>query len=174
MEIVVNDTNILIDLAKADLLRLCPLMRVEFHTLDVIIDEVEDKEQRLAVEALINDGTLKVRSLSGRQMETVMDMIVECDGKCNLSSQDISVLVYAKENGYRLITGDKTLKTKAITENVTVSGILYLMKLMLEDGIVSETEMIQILETLMDINKRLPKKVIIEMIEELKRKIKMS
>lgn len=48
------------------------------------------------------------------------------------------------------------------------------MEKMLEDGIVSEKEMIQILETLMDINKRLPKKVIIEMIEELKRKIRES
>lgn len=35
-----NDTNILIDLVKADLLRYCPLMNLEFHTLDVIIEEV--------------------------------------------------------------------------------------------------------------------------------------
>ena len=41
-----NDTNILIDLAKADLLRLCPLMSLEFHTLDLIVNEVEDDEQR--------------------------------------------------------------------------------------------------------------------------------
>lgn len=169
-----NDTNILIDLAKADLLRFCPLMSLEFHTLDVIINEVENEEQRTAVDALIDDGALKVQSLSGRQMETVMDMILECNGKCNLSPQDISVLVYAKEHGYRLITGDKTLKTKAITENVTVSGIFYLTNKMLEDGIVSKIEMIQILQTLMEVNKRLPKKVIVEMIEELKRKIRES
>lgn len=169
-----NDTNILIDLAKADLLRFCPLMSLEFHTLDVIINEVENEEQRSAVDALIDDGTLKVQSLSGRQMETVMDMILECNGKCNLSPQDISVLVYAKEHGYRLITGDKTLKTKAITENVTVSGIFYLTNKMLENGIVSKIEMIQILQTLMEVNKRLPKKVIVEMIEELKRKIRES
>ena len=39
-----NDTNILIDLAKADLLRFCPLMSLEFHTLDLIVEEVEDDE----------------------------------------------------------------------------------------------------------------------------------
>ena len=52
-----NDTNILIDLAKADLLRLCPLMSLEFHTLDLIVDEVEDDEQRRAVDVLVAEGT---------------------------------------------------------------------------------------------------------------------
>ena len=88
-----NDTNILIDLAKADLLRLCPLMSLEFHTLDVIVEEVEDDEQRRAVDVLVAEGTLKVRSLSGKQMMTVMEKVEEYDGKCNLSPEDISVLV---------------------------------------------------------------------------------
>ena len=60
MEIVVNDTNILIDLAKVDLLKFCPLMSLEFHTLDVIVEEVEDDEQRRAVDELIAGGTLRV------------------------------------------------------------------------------------------------------------------
>lgn len=95
-----NDTNILIDLVKADLLRFCPLMSLEFHTLDVIVEEVEDDEQRHAVNALVADGALKVRSLSGTQMVTVMEKVEEYAGKCNLSPEDISVMVYAKENGY--------------------------------------------------------------------------
>ena len=127
-----NDTNILIDLAKADLLRLCPLMSLEFHTLDLIVDEVEDDEQRRAVDVLVAEGTLKVRSLSGKQMMTVMEKVEEYDGKCNLSPEDISVLVYAKENGFRLLTGDKTLRTKAIDDGVRVSGILYLTDRMLD------------------------------------------
>ena len=67
-----NDTNILIDLAKADLLRLCPLMSLEFHTLDVLVEEVEDYEQRRAVDELVAEGTLNVRSLSGKQLMIVM------------------------------------------------------------------------------------------------------
>ena len=64
MEIVVNDTNILIDLAKADLLRLCPLMSLEFHTLDLIVVGVEDDEHRRAVDVVVVEGTSKYRALS--------------------------------------------------------------------------------------------------------------
>ena len=168
MEIVVNDTNILIDLARADLLRLCPLMSLEFHTLDVIVEEVEDYEQRRAVDELVAEGTLKVRSLSGKQMMTVMEKVEAYEGKCNLSPEDISVLVYAKENGFRLLTGDKTLRTKAIDDGVTVSGILYLTDRMLDDNLVTAKEMISILQRLLTVNKRLPKKSIEERIKELK------
>ena len=168
MEIVVNDTNILIDLAKADLLRLCPLMSLEFHTLDVIVEEVEDYEQRRAVDELVAEGTLKVRSLSGKQMMTVMEKVEAYEGKCNLSPEDISVLVYAKENDFRLLTGDKTLRTKAIDDGVTVSGILYLTDRMLDDNLVTAEEMISIMQRLLTVNKRLPKKSIEERIKELK------
>ena len=168
MEIVVNDTNILIDLARADLLRLCPLMSLEFHTLDVIVEEVEDYEQRRAVDELVAEGTLKVRSLSGKQMMTVMEKVEAYEGKCNLSPEDISVLVYAKENDFRLLTGDKTLRTKAIDDGVTVSGILYLTDRMLDDNLVTAEEMISILQRLLTVNKRLPKKSIEERIKELK------
>lgn len=163
-----NDTNILIDLAKADLLKFCPLMSLEFHTLDVIVEEVEDDEQRRAVDELIAGGTLRVQSLSERQMVTVMEKVEEYDGRCNLSPEDISVMVYAKENGYRLLTGDKTLRTKAIAEDITVSGIFYLTDRIMEDGLVAAEEMIAILQRLKEINKRLPKRTIEEKIEELK------
>lgn len=39
MEIVINDTNILIDLFNAGLLGYCRQLDIEFRTLDVIISE---------------------------------------------------------------------------------------------------------------------------------------
>lgn len=99
----------------------------------------------------------------------LIDLVVEeYDGKCNLSPEDISVMVYAKENGYRLLTGDKTLRTKAIDDGVSVSGILYLTDRLMEDNLVTNEELIFILQRLMNVNKRLPKKTIEERIEELK------
>ena len=102
-------------------------------------------------------------------MMTVMEKVEEYDGKCNLSPEDISVLVYAKENGFRLLTGDKTLRTKAIDDGVRVSGILYLTDRMVEENLVSAEEMISILQRLLTVNKRLPKRIIEERIDELKR-----
>ena len=102
-------------------------------------------------------------------MMTVMEKVEEYDGKCNLSPEDISVLVYAKENGFRLLTCDKTLRTKAIDDGVRVSGILYLTDRMVEENLVSAEEMISILKRLLTVNKRLPKRIIEERIDELKR-----
>lgn len=168
MEIVVNDTNILIDLYEGGLLKYCDAVNLEFHTLDLIVEEVEEVNQRAAVDELVERGVLKVKSLTGNQMVTVMQKIDEYACKCNLSSQDISVMIYAKENGYRLLTGDKTLRREAMHENVTVSGILFLTDKMVEENVVSGSEMADALERMIETNKRLPVKQILEKIDELR------
>ena len=48
MEIVVNDTNILIDLFNAGLLPYCKQLNLEFRTLDLIMNEISVVEQREA------------------------------------------------------------------------------------------------------------------------------
>ena len=167
MEIVVNDTNILIDLCNAGLLHYCKKLNLEFRTLDVVINEIEVDEQ-LHVQRIIDEGTLKVYSLSGEQMGTVFQKVAEYEGKCNLSAEDISVMVYAIDNNCRLLTGDKTLKTKAILENVKVSGILFLTDMLTQEHIISNEEMIIALERLLNSNNRLPKRLINERIEKLR------
>ena len=107
MEIVVNDTNILIDLINAGLLPYCKKLNLEFRTLDVIINEIEDTEQHSVVQSIIDEGTLAVHSLSGKQVGTVFQKVAEYQGVCNLSVEDISVMVYAIDNDCRLLTGDK-------------------------------------------------------------------
>lgn len=98
MEIVVNDTNILIDLFNAGLLPYCKKLNLEFRTLDVIINEIEDAEQYAAIQSIIDEGTLSVYSLSGEQVGNVFRKVAEYQGVCNLSVEDISVMVYAIDN----------------------------------------------------------------------------
>ena len=169
MEIVVNDTNILIDLFNAGLLPYCKQLNLEFRTLDLIMNEISVVEQREAVQAIVDEGTLKVFSLSGEQVGKVYLKISEYQGACNLSPEDISVMVYAIDNNCRLLTGDKKLKDKATLENVKVSGILYLTDLLAKESDISNASMIEALERLLNSNNRLPKKLIKERIEALKR-----
>ena len=169
MDIVVNDTNILIDLYESGLLNICRNMNLEFHTLDMIMQEIENKDQQAGVQQLIDSGCLKVKSLSGEQLVLVIEKINEYNGVCNLSPEDISVMVYAKEHGYRLLTGDKTLREKASLENVQVSGILYLTDLMINENLISPLKMAEALEKMLQSNKRLPRKLIIERIEKYRK-----
>lgn len=89
MEIVVNDTNILIDLFNAGLLPYCKKLNLEFRTLDVIINEIEDTEQYSAVQGIIDEGTLSVHSLSGKHLGTVFKKVTEYQCVCNLSVENI-------------------------------------------------------------------------------------
>lgn len=171
MEIVVNDTNILIDLFSAGLLAYCKRLDLEFRTLDVIINEISDPGQYSAVQRIIDEGTLTVYSLSGEQVGTVFQKVAEYQGVCNLSVEDISVMVYAIDNDCRLLTGDKKLREKATLENVKVSGILFLTDMLIQEKIIDNDEMAAALERLLESNPRLPKKIIKERIDALRRQL---
>ena len=168
MEIVVNDTNILIDLFNAGLLPYCKQLKLEFRTLDLVINEIKVDEQYMAIQEIIDDGTLQVYSLSGEQVGKVYQKVSEYKGVCNLSPEDISVMVYAIDNNCRLLTGDRKLREKATLENVKVSGVLYITDLLVKDSEISNEEMINALKRLLDSNNRLPKKLIKERIESLR------
>ena len=168
MEIVVNDTNILIDLYNAGLLGCCKQLNLDFRTLDLIMEEIKDEEQRTAVNKLVSEGILKVCSLSGELIAKVFEKISFYNGRCNLSPEDISVMVYAQNNHCRLLTGDKTLREKATLENVTVSGILFLTDMITQNNILEPAAMINALERLILSNGRLPKRLIEDRIEQLR------
>ena len=144
-------------------------LNLEFRTLGVVINEIEDSEQYAAVQRIIDEGTLAVYSLSSEQMGNVLRKVAEYHGACNLSVEDISVMVYAIDNDCRLLTGDKTLREKAVLENVKVSGILYLTDMLMEEAVIGDDEMAIALERLLATNNRLPKKLIKERIEALRR-----
>ena len=169
MEIVVNDTNILIDLYNCGLLSHCNKLNIEFRTLDFVIEEIKEEDQLSAIKDIIKDGTLKVKSLTGEQIYKVAELMGQYNGTCNLSVVDISVMLYAKENDFRLLTGDKTLREKATLENVTVSGILYLIDLFCSQKVINNKDMITTLQTLISSNSRLPHRLIRDRIEKMEK-----
>lgn len=169
MEIVVNDTNILIDLCNSGLLPFCKKLNIEFRTIDFVINEINIAEQSKAIQEIIDDGTLKVFSLSTTQIARVYQKVYEYQGVCNLSAEDIAVMIYAIDNNCRLLTGDKKLRDKATTENVKVSGVLYITDLMVKESVIDNTDMINALERMLKSNNRLPHKLIKERIEKLRK-----
>ena len=63
----------------------------------------------------------------------------------------------------------KKLKEKATLEHIKVSGILFLTDMLTNNTDISPGEMISALERLLSSNNRLPKKLIKERIDMLKR-----
>ncbi len=165
MEILISDTNILIDLSNAGLLDSCKSLNISFQTIDFVINEITDENQYAAVQQLVDSGYLRVNVFSDKEMMVLYDYFSKIDDYTNLSIVDCALLLFAKNGGCRLLTGDKALKNKAIQEGVIVSGLLYLTDLMVVDGVVDKMQMADCLERLLQNNCRLPKSIIRERID---------
>ena len=164
MEILISDTNILIDLCAVGLRERCKDLDVDFRTVDFVIHEIKDPNQAEAVQKLIDTGDLTVLEFSPEETMELMELFARYEVRTNLSLTDCAVLLCAKKGNYRLLTGDKNLRIKAGNEGVMVSGILYLTDMMVDNCVVNGKEMADCLEALLRQNSRLPKDLIYERI----------
>lgn len=166
MEVVINDTNIFIDLYNIGLLDKFKFLSLDLRTIDFVVREIKDEEQRKKVEKLIDDGYIHEETVSGKDMLEVFRLYQEYQKDTNLSRADCACMQYAEKHKCRLLTGDKTLRTCSAKRGITVSGVLYPMCMMVDEGIVVATDMITYLKRLVESNPRSPKKEIKELIEK--------
>ncbi len=164
MDIVVNDTNIFVDLISVDLLEASFSLPIRFHTVDHVIGEITNNEQKSKINALIRNGSLFVKGFDDVEFYEIVSMF---DGRSNnVSVTDCAVWYYAKKNNYRILTGDGKLRRSATEDGVIVSGILFITDMLVECNIIDKTVMATKLKKLSILNKRLPKKLIEESINK--------
>lgn len=166
MIVVVNDTNIFIDLYKTALLDVFFQLPYEFHTVDFVIHEIQDKAQRGAVDQYVAVKKLFVKDFAPQELAYIQQ-IKERAGH-HLSFTDCAVWQYANENGYTLLTGDKPLRSYALSSGTAVHGILFVLDQLVEHSIIGKEEAAQKAEALLLINGRLSKKIFLERIERWK------
>lgn len=157
MEILISDTNILIDLCVTGLVEKCSLLDVDFRTVDFVINEITNPAQAAIVQRQIDNGYLTVLQFTQGETLELMDLYARYEYNTNLSLTDCAVMLCAKRGNYRLLTGDKNLRIKATNEGVMVSGILYLTDMMVNKRVVAALDMANYLEELLRTNNRLPK-----------------
>lgn len=163
MEIVVNDTNILIDLYSIEFLEQFFKLPIIIHTVDFVINEIKDAKQKAKIAEYINCNLLKVHKFTAEELVKVVELCENASG--NVSLTDCSVWYYAMQNKYILLTGDRQLRAKAINTNVTVKGIIYVFDSLVEHRIVAPKLAADKLEELFSINQRLPQNLIQERID---------
>lgn len=169
MEIVVNDTEVLIDMYNANLLGLVEHCSIRFHTVDYVLAELHRSPyRRPEIDRMVEDGVLVVHSFSEKENLDLLAYYTRMASQTNLSPTDCAVLKYSKDNGYRLLTGDKKLRNHAEDEGVLVSGILYLVDKFVSEQLIERTVMADRLEQLLHINPRLPQALFKERIRVLR------
>lgn len=139
MEIIVNDTNIFIDLYSCNLLDDFFMLPYNIHTTDFVMNELKEDEQRKVVTKFRNSGQLTIKSFDPQEILSIWEYYRMANKVCNLSIEDCSVLKYTKSlNGARLLTGDKTLRTRAeLVKHKIISPkeAVYHLKLLIEKNV---------------------------------------
>lgn len=164
--IVVNDTNVFIDLLSIQMLDRFFMLPWEIHTTDFVMFELSKGNQKENVELYQQNGQLHVASFEGNEMTDIANLYQKNSKKSNVSFTDCSVWYYAKVHNYVLLTGDRKLKSVVARDNIEVHGVLYIFDSLVEERLVSFSEAVIKLKELYKINQRLPK-------EEIEKRIKV-
>lgn len=154
MDLIVEDTNILIDLFKVGLFRYCRQLDVEFHTTGYVISEIDDAEQQAFVIGYIINGLLIVDNFEGDDYVLLTDTKRSFEGKNNLTDADCSVMLLAERLNCRLLTADQKLVRQARMRGIEVNGFLWLTDLMVERGVIPPSVMAEHLQRYKDTNPR--------------------
>ncbi len=155
MEIIVNDTNIFIDLHSIGLLRALCELPYDVRTVDFVINEINDAAQSAALAALVSEGKIKVERFSIEELVEIVEEHSTVPG--NLSIPDCSVCYYARKHAATLLTGDRQLRKYAEGNNIAVKGVLFIFDELVAKGVIVAEMAAQKLRELTNVNVRLPK-----------------
>ena len=162
MKILVNDTNILIDLHSVGLLEEMCRLPYEIHTVDFVVAEIADADQRRIFDELVAQGGIFI---DGFTADEVIEIVEEHSSvSVNLSIPDCSVCYFARKHNVPMLTGDRRLRRYAEEQSIEVHGILFIFDELVKHDIISTSMAADRLEELFAINARLPKAEIRERI----------
>lgn len=164
MKIIVNDTNIFIDMHSIGLLELMCELQYEIHTVDFVASEIINPEQKEVFDQMVASGKIKVDSFTPNEVYEIIEEYSAISG--NLSIPDCSVCYYARKNNVPMLTGDRRLRKYAEHQSIEVHGILFLFDEMVSAGILAPRVGAEKLSALVKLNTRLPRSEITSRIEK--------
>lgn len=155
MKILVNDTNIFIDLHSVGLLEEMCRLPYEIHTVDLVVAEIADADQRRIFDELVARGEISVDGFTADEVIEIVEEHSSVSG--NLSIPDCSVCYFARKHNVSMLTGDRRLRRYAEEQSIEVHGILFIFDELVRHDIISTSMAADRLEELFAINARLPK-----------------
>ena len=166
MKILVNDTNIFIDLHSVGLLEEMCRLPYEIHTVDIVVAEIADADQRRIFDELVAQGGIFIDGFTADEVIEIVEEHSSVSG--NLSRPDCSVCYFARKHNVPMLTGDRRLRRYAEEQSIEVHGILFIFDELVRHDIISTSMAADRLEELFAINARLPKAEIRERINRWK------
>lgn len=143
------DANVWMDLAAGGILEIAFQLPWEFVVTDLLWADIRYDPDPEALKGL----GVKVTELSGPE---VLQLAMLAARYPRPSRRDLSALVLAKSRRVGLLTGDKDLREAAAREGVECHGTLYVVRAMLERGLITPAEAKESFERMRTKARRLP------------------
>jgi len=166
MRLLIHDANVLIDLLDIGLLSEAMALPCVMETTDLVQHEIIDAEQTRALSECISKRLLAVLSSSIEQMSKITEMQSTSP---QLTLADCSVVFHAQVRKGIVLSGDGRLRKEADRRRLEVHSTPWLLNLMVAEKSLPPRAAIEKLERLMGINRRLPHRECLKLIEAWKK-----
>ena len=163
-ELIISDTNILIDLFQTNLLKDFFSLPYKIKTTTYVITEIVEAKQLEMIKPFIDSNKLEIVQPDEKTFHDLMLLVLVTPG--DLSIADCSVWQEAKKTHAKLLTSDKNLKKAAEKDNVVVHGCLFVFDELIKHGKKKPSEIIAATKHLISLNERFPKKLAQEKIKK--------
>jgi predicted nucleic acid-binding protein len=162
MRILVHDANLLIDLFHGGLLEAWFAQGYEIHTTSLVLTEITGPEQKSAVHELVSQGALMITDTAADEWSAA-EKLARTWG---VSIPDASVALLARKLDAVLLTGDGTLRKKALADKLEVKGTLWVMDELVASRMIVPLLAVQALTKILESGGFLPRAECIARIEK--------
>lgn len=165
MKIIINDTNIFIDLLHVGLAeQFFQLPGVELKTTEFVMHELKKEAQYDAIMGFCKSNLLEVLKTNESDLIRIQQLRNLSKG---LSTTDCSVWHFAQKTTGVILTGDGGLRTQATKNGIEVKGMLYVFDLLVVAGFLAPADAFSKLKVLYyEKNSRLPEREVLRRLED--------
>ena len=153
MKLIITDTNIFFDIISIGALPEFFSLDYEICTTVFVIEEIIRSDQREAIEVFIRAKEINVIDFSAEEIGEIYGFKTEKNFK---GITDKSVLWKSLQLECPLLTGDKKLRIEAENQGVEVHGSIWVIRSLVENGLIDKKKGIKLLESLKKVNSSLP------------------
>ena len=148
MQLLISDTNVIIDLDVCGLLEKMFQLPFSFAVPDVLyLEELEEYHGNLP------GFGLKVLPLSEQSVNSAIELRLKY---LDTGENDLFALTLAKQEECPLLTGDQALRVAAKEENVELKGTIWIVKQLIEHNILNCDTALEAFNTMKTTGRRLP------------------
>jgi len=165
MQLLISDSNILIDLFVIDQIENMFKLPYKFAVPDILFDE----ELKLQHSDLLNFG-LEVKSLSS---ETIAYAFELAERYPKPGRNDLFALALAQQEECSLLTGDMDLRNAAESEAIILYGTIWIIDHLVRHNLLSIVEARDAYQKMKELKRRIPWNIAYAHLDELENELKV-